>query len=182
MNSRVTSTDWRIDGDVNRIHKLFCRWFWPLPFNGNASNWWRLMLNSCRIRKCIQFCFVLSSLHTNRRNMGLCRHREFGHHLHADHMIFCETRVSFTGVGCIWPGLKHPGCGLPVHEVITTNSAAVNLANDGDILGFGIFWFYSRFHTTSIVWILGSTREISTPWYLHVVSFSTYYLAVGAGC
>ena len=38
-------------------------------------------------------------------------------------MTYSEIWVSFTSVGCLWPGLIHPGCGLPVHEVITTNSA-----------------------------------------------------------
>ncbi len=38
-------------------------------------------------------------------------------------MITCEIWVSFTIVGCVWPGLTHPGCVLPAPEWITTNSA-----------------------------------------------------------
>ena len=35
--------------------------------------------------------------------------------------------VSFTIVGCIWPGLTHPGCILPTPRWITTNSASSTL-------------------------------------------------------
>ena len=37
------------------------------------------------------------------------------------HVRSC-TRVSFTSIGCIWPGLLHPECSLPTLVWIATNS------------------------------------------------------------